>query len=272
MAGSVLLVDESGDLGIGKGTDWFVLAGVLVDKSDEPEIRNTLRRVRQKINVNEIHFRKMSSFDKKSYVTSELSKCTFEYITIVANTSMIKLNGTGKNSPGSILSYNHMCRFLIERASWLLRDTERRADVILSSRGTSRDGELIDYIRKVVADPVTNIEDRFDKITAKPASSWDLLQLADVCATSMFNMFQKNGLGFITPCFTYRLKGHLYRHNGKTLRYGIKYYDETMGLSKEYFREYSPCRILPIEKAPGTTTTSNDAGDNTLVLPGGAFS
>lgn len=245
MADSVLLVDESGDLGIEKGTDWFVLAGVLVDKSDEQDIRNTLKRIRQKINVNEIHFRKMSSFDKKSYVTAELAKCTFEYIAIIANTSMIKLTDNGKNTPRSILSYNHMCRFLIERASWLLRDTERRADIILSSRGTSRDGELIDYIRKVVADPVTNIEDRFDKITAKPASSWDLLQLADVCATSMFNMYQKNGLGFITPCFAYRLNGHLYRHNQVILKYGVKYYDEAMAPSKNYFRENAPCHIYP---------------------------
>ena len=94
MADCTLYIDEAGDLGIGKGTDWFVLAGILVNKSDEKDIRLKIKDIRSKINVNEIHFRKMVSFEKKSYVVSELSKCNFKYITIIADTRKITFKGT----------------------------------------------------------------------------------------------------------------------------------------------------------------------------------
>lgn len=245
MADCTLYIDEAGDLGIGKGSDWFVLAGVLVNKKDEPQIRDTIKNIRTKLNINEIHFRKMMSFDKKSYATSELSKCNFEYMVVVADTNKINLSTlyTQYTERPSILSYNHVCRYLIERASWLLRDTNRTADIVLSSRGTSRDADLISYINdKLLSYNNNQIENYFEKVSAKSASSWDMLQLADVCATSMYNMHQLNGLGFITPCYAYQLKNHLYRYKGNTLiKYGIKYYDDNMAPGKQYFIENAIC-------------------------------
>lgn len=245
MATSTLYIDEAGDLGINRGSDWFVLAGVLVNKEDEPLIRETIKNIRAKLNLNEIHFRKMGSFDKKAYTVAELSKCTFKYITIVANTNQInlaKLHDKYTDKP-SILSYNHVCRYLIERASWLLRDTNRIADIMLSSRGTSRDNDLITYIRKLISYENNEIANRFENITAKSASQWDMLQLADVCATSMYNTHQTNGLGFITPCYTYRLRSHLYRyHENKLLKYGLKYYDDIMQPKMSYFIENAICQ------------------------------
>lgn len=245
MATSTLYIDEAGDLGINRGSDWFVLAGVLVNKTDETIIRETIKNVRTKLNINEIHFRKMVSFDKKSYAVAELDKCPFEYIAIVANTNQInlpKLHNEYTEKP-SILSYNHICRYLIERASWLLRDSSRSADIVLSSRGTSRDGDLITYIKdKLIPFDNNQIANRFEKITSKKASEWDMLQLADVCATSMYNMHQTNGLGFITPCYAYRLNSHLYRYQGaKLLKYGIKYYDDAMKPKKTYFIDNTIC-------------------------------
>lgn len=245
-ADCTLYIDEAGDLGIGKGSDWFVLAGVLVNKSDEPNIRETIKNIRTKLNINEIHFRKMVSFDKKSYAVAELDKCSFEYIVIIADTNKInlsKLYNEYTEKP-SILSYNHVCRYLIERASWLLRDTNRTADIVLSSRGTARDADLISYMQnKLISFGGNQISNHFAKICAKPASSWDMLQLADVCATSMFNMHQFNGLDFITPCYAYRLNKHLYRYKKQTLmKYGIKYYDDAMAPGRQYFITNAVCK------------------------------
>ena len=239
-----LYIDEAGDLGIGKGSDWFILSGVLINKQDEPQIRDTIKNIRSKLNINEIHFRKMVSFDKKSYAVSELTRCKFEYIVIIVDTNKItlpKLYSEYTERP-SILSYNHICRYLIERVSWLLRDTGRVADIVLSSRGTSRDNDLIAYIKdKLIPFHGNQVENYFGNISAKSAASWDMLQLADVCATSMYNMHQLNGLNFITPCYTYKLQSHLYRHNGKVLKYGIKYYDDNMKPDRTYFSENTIC-------------------------------
>lgn len=244
MSDCTLYIDEAGDLGMNRGSDWFVLSGVLANKSDEAEIRDVIKNIRVKLNLNEIHFRKMVSFDKKVYVVSELSKCNFEYITIIADTNKLnlsKFHSTPTQRP-SMIFYNHICRFLIEKASWLLRDTNRTADIMLSSRGTNRDNELIDYMKKIISYKDNKIEPRFSSICAKSASSWDMLQLADVCATSMYNMHQLNGLGFITPCYTHKLQSHLYRYNGKTLlKYGMKYYDDAMAPDKNYFKDHTIC-------------------------------
>lgn len=244
MSDCTLYIDEAGDLGMGKGSDWFILSGAIVNKEDEQEIRDTIKNIRVKLNINEIHFRKMISFDKKAYAVSELSKCNFEYITVVADANKLNLSKfhSAPTQRPSMIFYNHICRFLIERASWLLRDTGRTANIVLSSRGTNRDAELIEYIKKIITYRNNNIESRFSGICAKPASSWDMLQLADVCATSMYNMYQVNGLGFTTPCYARKLQSHLYRHNGKTLlKYDMKYYDDAMAPDKNYFKDHTIC-------------------------------
>ncbi len=205
-----------------------------------------IKNIKSKTNINEIHLRKIQSFDRKAYAVAELSKCNFEYVTIIVNTNKLnfaKLYGQYTEKP-SILSYNHICKYLLERISWLLRDTSRTADIVLSSRGTSRDADLISYIEeKLIPYEGNKINKCFEKVTAKPASSWDMLQLADVCATSMFYMHQINALGHITPCYAYRLYKHLYRYKGKTLmKYGIKYYDDIMAPGRQYFIDNSFCQ------------------------------
>lgn len=42
-------IDEAGDLGVAKGTKWFVLTAVLVKKDQESEIRAKMRLIRDKL-------------------------------------------------------------------------------------------------------------------------------------------------------------------------------------------------------------------------------
>ncbi len=104
------------------------------------------------------------------------------------------------------------------------------ADAVLSARGTSCDGELIQYIQeKLLPYPNNSINGAvFNKISAKSAGSWDLLQLADVCATTMFLTYEVNGYGFTTPCFLTAVQDHLYRKRGKVDTHGIKFFTSDM--------------------------------------------
>jgi hypothetical protein len=56
-----LYIDEAGDLGFNRGTQWFVLSGVIVEKNDEPLIRNIMKNIKSKLNMNNIHFRNMKA-------------------------------------------------------------------------------------------------------------------------------------------------------------------------------------------------------------------
>ena len=163
------------------------------------------------------------------------------------------LNLAMASSPA--VAYNFICRMLLERVSWFLRDTGRSGDIVLSARGTSRDGELIQYIKEKLLPYDDNqiAKGVFNRITAKTAASWDMLQLADVCATTMFLTYQVNGWGFCTPCFSKVLSSHIYSRNGNFESYGLKYFDPKMRPKSQDLKCNWVCAKK--ERTPGTTTT-----------------
>lgn len=241
-------IDEAGDLGINRGTRWFVLTAVIVNKDSEPPIRSTIKSIKANLNIRHIHFRELRSFEQKAYVVNRLYPAEFEYTNIIIDTSKLEIDKlhTDRNAftekPGIIL-YNHACRYLIERVSWMLRDTGRIGEIILSARGTSRDSDLIDYINeKLLSYPENEISNQFSRICSKPAESWDMLQLADICATSMFYYHEINRYGFMLPCFASKLRSHLYQRNGSANKYGIKYYSEDMRPDSTYFTDNMVCK------------------------------
>ena len=237
-----IYIDEAGDLGINRGTRWFILSAIIVNKDKEREIRDKIKTLKSDLNVHEIHFRQLRNYEQKCYVVSTLNTCDFDLVNVIVDTTKITLNRTDRNGTPSIVSYNYCCRLLLERVSWLLRDSDRIGDIVLSSRGTSRDGELIEYINKLLNYDMNEIANQFSTIKSKSASEWDLLQLADVCATSIFHYHEVNKYGFITPCYCYRLKSHVYTRNGNTDSYGMKYYASEMKPDKSYFLEKMICK------------------------------
>jgi hypothetical protein len=242
LSNCTVYIDEAGDLGINKGTRWFVLSAIIIDKNKEPLVRQKIKSLKTDLNLHEIHFRNLRSYEQKCYVVSVLNTCDFDLVNVLVDTTKITLNRTDRNGTPSIVSYNYCCRLLLERVSWLLRDTDRFGDIILSSRGTSRDGELIEYIRKILEYGFNEVANRFCNIKSKTASEWDLLQLADVCATSVFHYHEPNKYGFVTPCYCYRLKSHVYNRNGNVDSYGIKYYASEMKPDNRYFLDRMICK------------------------------
>ena len=124
-----IYIDEAGDLGMQRGTKWFIISAVMVPETEEPYIRNTISNIRNKFNLKEIHLRKLNAFYNTSYIVSQISQHEFTIAYVLMDTDICPL----KNS---ILTYNYMCRFLLERVSWFLRDNNAIGDIILSSRGT----------------------------------------------------------------------------------------------------------------------------------------
>lgn len=232
-------IDEAGDLGIHRGTQWFVLTAVIIDKVAEPSIRASLKSIKTRLNLQKIHFRNVKDFQRKCYIVDSIATQDFTMISVLFDTNQFDKH----QLPSDRIAYNFICRYLIERVSWVLRDSNRRGDIILSSRGTSHDQELVDYIQnKLIPFPENQIANVFDSVSAKPASLWDMLQVADVCATSMFYAFEVGGFDFTTPCYSYRLLKHMYAHNGTILSYGIKFFTDSMKPSREYLDSHKICK------------------------------
>ena len=251
MADCTVYIDEAGDLGINRGTKWFILTAVIVEKKDESGIRTRMAAIKSKLNIHEIHLRKTADFMKRAVIVRELADMPFTYMNIVVDTSKFDIS----KIPDPMIAYNYVCKYLLQRASWFLRENNKTADIVLSARSTSRDGELIEYIRtKLLPFQANGIDaNLFEKIQAKTAASWDLLQLADVCATSTFLAYEVNGWGFCTPCYMSALSKHIYSRNGRIDTYGIKYFVNEMRPNMDELRERKVCAKK--ERTPGATTT-----------------
>ena len=250
MGDYTVYIDEAGDLGIGKGTRWFVLSAVLVHKPSEPQIRLKMEQIRNRLNVKEIHLRKIQDFYKRGLIVRELNQMDFVYMNILVDTNKFDVS----KIPNSIIAYNYVCKYLLQRVSWFLEAQNAVADIVLSARGTSRDGELIAYIKeKLLPYSGNGINPAAcNKVSAKTAATWDMLQLADVCATTMFLTYEVNGYGFSTPCFSQAMADHLYSNN-KVDSYGIKFFTQDM---KPDINELRSSRICAKkERTPGATTT-----------------
>lgn len=231
-------IDEAGDLGVCRGTQWFVLTAVIVENNNEPAIRETLKNIKLKLNLQTIHFRKIKDFKRRSYIVQELSNCTFTCVHILFDTSQFDRS----KIPNDSLAYNYICKYLLERVSWYMRDSHMTGEIILSSRGTDRDAELVAYIRdKLLPYSQNEIAPVFTGVTSKQATLWDMLQLADVCASAMFYSHEINDFGFCVPCYAIKLWGKNYQHNGKVDRYGIKYFSDNMTPPKGHLKSHRPC-------------------------------
>lgn len=251
MADCTVYIDEAGDLGINRGTKWFVLSAVVVNKESESDIRAKMNQIKTKLNIREIHLRKISDHNKRAYIVRELGTETFTYMNVLVDTTKFD----AAKIPDSNVAYNYICKYLLQRVSSFLEHAGKIADIVLSARGTSRDGELIQYIQdKLLPYPNNYINASvFDKVTAKTAATWDLLQLADVCATTMFLTYEINGWGFCTPCFSMALQDHLYRRNSRIDTFGIKFFTSDM---KPDVKELRKCRVCAKkERTPGATAT-----------------
>ncbi len=239
MGDYTVYIDESGDLGINRGTQWFVLSAVVVEKSEEKNIREKINQIKTRLNVKEIHMKKINDFYRRAYITRELGLESFTYMNILVDTRKFDKN----KIPNSLIAYNYVCKYLLQRVSWFLREKNKTADIVLSARGTSRDGELIQYIQEKLMPYKNNNIDAslFDKVSAKTAATWDLLQLADVCATTMFLAYELNGYGFCVPCYAMNLHNHLYKKNNIANSYGIKFFNDDMKPDIENLREKRIC-------------------------------
>lgn len=207
MSDYTVYIDEAGDMGFKRGTQWFVLSAVIVRKDNESEIRTTLKRIRATINANEIHLRTIRDFKKRAYISREIDKTSFTYINALADTHVYDATVVG----GSLIAYNYICKQLLIGVSKYLMSVKGTADIVLSARGTSRDQELIDYIKEKLLPYKGNgiNSDCFEKIIAKQANEWEMLQLADVCATTTFLAYEETEYGFTMPCFALAIRDHL---------------------------------------------------------------
>ncbi|MDR0978915.1 MAG: DUF3800 domain-containing protein [Lachnospiraceae bacterium] len=206
-------IDESGDEGIKRGSDWFILTAIIVKKEADLELSKTFDEIKQNLEMNvksQLHWNSIKGFPNKKMIIDLLNEQDFHIINILINTQKI-------NSIPSNRVYNYYSGYLFERLIWFLRDSDA-ININISSRGNLNKKELCSYLQNNNKHKIDF--DKIKSIKVYPNAQKKLLQLADVCCSSLGQAIKYNDDRH--KYYIKTLSNKLYRKNGNLLSYGLK--------------------------------------------------
>lgn len=232
-------IDESGCEGFhfGKGSsEWFVLSGVVVRKAEEVESVKVVDLVRQKLGrpaKKPLHWKDLKH-DHKVFFIDQCSRKPFKTVTVCIHKPSLK---EPEKFQDKYRLYFYAVRYLLERISWLCRDTlpksqlnERFTDLCFSNRSGMSYQQLKEYLS--LLKEKTGLGDvRIDWSTVDENRAAALspgrkmgLQIADAVAGAVFNALERNRFGYTEPRYAIMLKPIVYHHSGRYLGYGLKFW------------------------------------------------
>ena len=207
-------IDESGDEGIKRGSDWFILTAIIVKKENDLKLAKVIDEIKENLEIgikSQLHWNSIKGFPNKKMIIDLLKEQDFHIINILINTKQIN------NIPSNRV-YNYYSGYLFERLTWFLNDDDV-ININISSRGNLNKTELIEYLQK------TSSKHRIDfnkikQVKIYPNAQKKLLQLADVCCSSLGQALKYNDEKH--KYYIQTLSNKLYRKNDNLLSYGLK--------------------------------------------------
>lgn len=232
-------IDESGDEGFrfhAGSSEWFVLSAVITKKADElatVKLVDAVRRRLEKPDKKPLHFRDLKHEQRLLYV-DEVSKARLRVVTVFVHKASLKEPETFQER---YRLYFYASRLLLERVSWYCRDHRTRhdagdgsADVVFSNRGGMSYSELCTYL-DILKQKTRTRDVRIDwsvvksnQVVSVSAGKRMGLQIADALAGSFFYAVEPSNYGFTEDRYARMLEPVVYRHSGRALGYGIKFW------------------------------------------------
>ena len=210
-------IDESGDEGINKGSKFFILTALIVDKKKDLIVSKCVDEIKVNLEMNiksQLHWKLLKGMPNKKMIMQIVSNQDLKIINIIVDTSSIKF------IPSKDL-YNFFSGYLYERICWYMNEVNGIANVNISSRGNLSKEKLSEYINKKNHTKFDIDASKIKQIKIIPNERKKLLQLADCCCSALFQSLtynDKNHLDYI-----YEIKEKFFcNKNKKILRYGLK--------------------------------------------------
>lgn len=221
-------IDESGDEGIHRGSKYFILTAVLVEKSKDLGISKCIDIIKENIEISiksQLHWNTIKGYPNKMMIMSNISEMDITIINIIIDTSKI-------NYINSIDIYNHFSGYLYERICWFVRDRNSVANINISSRGENLSKANLTNFLKTHTNKFKIDYSKINNIKIYPNSQKKLLQLADCCCSALGQALKYNDerhhkyISFIYSKF--------YKYNNNCIGYGLKYVPGNTEYSKEF--------------------------------------
>ena len=210
-------IDESGDEGIKRGSKYFILTAILVEKNQDLKNSKVVDKIKEDIEISkksQLHWNKIKGYPNKLMIMSEISKLDIKIINIIIDTSKIMFINSSQ-------IYNHFSGYLYERICWFVKSKNAIANINISSRGENLSKKNLINFLQTYNEKFKIDYSRINQIKIYPNAQKKLLQLADCCCSALGQALKYNDKKHF-KYVTY-LSNKLYNYNGKYLGYGLKY-------------------------------------------------
>lgn len=236
----IAYIDESGDDGLtgkyktvgqrGGSSHWLTLSASVWRFGRDLEATEWIKDINAKFpNVQSkvIHCQNLTH-QQRVAASQVLSKKPFKSICVMAHKPSLDPDAfKGKN-----FLYFYLCRFLIERLSWLCRDSRKsikegdgRVKIVFSRRGKLSYEDFKEYLGKLRADPTVTVNWQvvdIDGIEARDHATRAGLQVSDIIATCMTAGVEQDIFGNCEDRYSEILRPLIYKRKGNYLSYGLK--------------------------------------------------
>lgn len=209
-----------GDEGIKRGSEWFILTAIIVEKNYDLELSNKIVKIKSNMSMKrkeQLHWNKILKYDKKIQIIYDLIAENFKIIHVAINTYEI-------NKLKSKDIYPYFMSYLIERVTYYVTNNKGTCNIFISTRNENNK-KRNQYLKQelmnkrkyhhIVVKCINDIKfiDNRDR---------NLLQLADVCCSSFAQAIKYNTQQEWE--YVLKLKSNIWSYKGLIIGYGIKFY------------------------------------------------
>lgn len=240
-------VDEAGDEGFkfAKGSSrWFILAGIVVPRVDDLKASHVIDDVKAMLGTRDLlkplHWRSLKHRQKLAWIKKVAATSSMKLIVVALDKTRLK-----EDTPLAIhpRMYLYLCRYLLERISWFVRDAARdqnSVNIFFANRSSISYTNLEKYIESVCISEESRIaSDVLGRIVPQQIHQKKLLQVADAVASSAYEALNPDQYGNTDPNYFINLIPLLYRRNDNLLSYGLKLLPGA-GVDHDVYRKQYP--------------------------------
>jgi hypothetical protein len=253
----IAYIDESGDDGLnpdnyrvagrrGGSSHWLTIGATVWRSSRDLDAVQWAKAIRKQLpeqrRSKPLHFKDLEHAQRVMAIDGLRSQ-PMRAIAVIANKPVIP-EGT-YTQPHQL--YHYMCRYLIERISWLCRDMrpevpegDGRVKIVFSRRRAMNYDDFQDYMQRLkdANDPSIRIHWPVIDVAAIEAEDHGSrfgLQIADLVISGLTAALEPDMYGNVEPRFARMLRPIIYRRQGNFLSYGAKIVPqpETIPLSEQ---------------------------------------
>jgi len=227
-------IDESGDEGFKQGSSqWFIIVGVVVDRDNDRDVASAVNAIKSRVWGEQItkplHWTRLDH-KRKLVCLSEINKHDFTIFAVAMEKKYLdrKKFDSSYDRENRVkfrwAMYFYATKLLVERITMYAQRMNAKVGLVFENRASISYNQLRDYLTLMTmhSGKTTIASETIRSLESKNKQTSKLLQVADICAGSLYDALQLNQYGQVDDTYLQYIIGRFYRLNGKLWGYGLK--------------------------------------------------